>query len=198
MWHVCLSYCSSYALGSMTSSLRSLQIFSLEWGSQSNVGDKKCGRLSEITFLSQFKLMAGWCVFCYQFESVCFFTNGVRRKLFTMFFITTKCVYDFCETVLVKINTPCQGMIWIFPSKMLYFYTGHGFLMVLRKLTSTCEPWNAKNKLSRALPLSSRRGLRSPDPVSQCSKKTTSLPALFCCTFVPGSGLHWQCLLTVK
>ena len=42
-----------------------------------------------------------WCVFCYQ--SVCvFFTNGVYRKLFTMFFITTICVYDFCETVLVK------------------------------------------------------------------------------------------------
>ena len=73
-----------------------------------------------------------------------FFTNGVYRKLLTMFFITTICVYDFCEmlTVLVKKSTPCQGMIWIFPSKMLYFYTG--FLVVLHNLT--CEPWNAKEK----------------------------------------------------
>jgi len=135
--------------------------------SKHNVWDEKCGRLSEITFLSQFKFMAGWCVFCYQLESVFFFTNGVCRKLFTMFFIKTICVYSFCETVLVKKNTPCQGMIWIFPSKMLYFYTG--FLMVLRKLTSTCEPWNAKKKMSRALPLSSWQGLRAPGPANQCS-----------------------------
>ena len=123
-----------------------------------------------------------WCVFCYQ--SVCvFFTNGVYRKLFTMFFITTICVYDFCETVLVKKHTPCQGMIWIFPSNMLYFYTG--FLMVLHKLT--CKPWNAKRKKSGALPSSSRRGSHAPDPAKQCSKQTTSLPALLCCTYFPGS-----------
>ena len=90
-------------------------------------------------------------------------------------------------------NTPCQGMIWIFPSKMLYFYTG--LLMVLHKLT--CEPWNAQKKLSRALPLSSSRGLRAPDPASQGSKKTTSLPALFCCTYFPRCVLYWHCLLTV-
>jgi len=90
---------------------------------------------------------------------VCFVTNGVYRKLFTMFFITTICVYDFCETVLVKNSTPCQGMIWIFPSNMLYFYTG--FLMVLRKLT--CEPWNAKKK---------RRGRCPQAPAGACAPRT--------------------------
>ena len=126
-------------------------------------------------------------------KCVCFFTNGVYRKLFPVLFITTICVYDFCETVLVNKNTPCQGMIWIFPSKMLYFYTG--FLMVLHKLT--CEPWNAKKQMSRALPLSSRRDLRAPDPANQGSKKTTSLQTLFYCTYFPGRVLFWHCLLPV-
>ena len=101
-----------------------------------------------------------------------------------MFSITTICVYDFCAAVLVKKNTPCQGMIWIFPFKMLYFYTG--FLMVLHKLT--CEPWNAmaKTKMSRALPSSSCRGLCALDPANQCSKKTTSLLlALFLLYILP-------------
>ena len=40
-----------------------------------------------------------------------FFTIGVYRKVFTMLFVMTICVYDFCEQVLVKENTPCQGMI---------------------------------------------------------------------------------------
>ena len=124
--------------------------------------------------------MAVWCVFCYQ--SVCvFLTNGVSRKLFTMFFITTICVYDFCEmlTVLVKKSTPCQGMIWIFPSKMLYFYTG--FLMVLHKLT--CEPWNAKKKVEGAalkLPpglttLWFGRGARRKCRYARASKSTRNL-----------------------
>ena len=128
-----------------------------------------------------------------------FFTNGVYRKLLTMFFITTICVYDFCEmlTVLVKKSTPCQGMIWIFPSKMLYFYTG--FLMVLHKVT--CEPWNTKKTMSikgatLKLPLGlTRPGLCEPEFL----KKMTSLPAPFCCTCTdfPGGVLHWHCLLTV-
>ena len=79
-----------------------------------------------------------------------------------MFFITTICVYDFCETVLVKKNTPCQGMIWIFPSKMLYFYTQFGFLIVLHKLT--CEPWKAKNKNVEGAALELPPGLMRPGP----------------------------------
>ena len=126
-------------------------------------------------------------------KCVCFFTNGVYRKLFTMFFITTICVYDFCETVLVKKHTPCQGMIWIFPSKMLHIYTG--FLMVLHKLT--WEPWNAPKGMWKALPSSSRRGLRAPDPANQCSKEMTYLPALFGCEYFPRSVLYWHCLFTV-
>ena len=55
-----------------------------------------------------------------------------------------------------------------------------------------------KKQMARALlPLSSRRDLRTLDPANQCSKKTTSLPAHFCCIYFPRSVLYWHCLLTV-
>jgi len=38
-----------------------------------------------------------------------------------MVFIRTVCFYDFCETVLVKKYTPCQGMIWFFLSNVISF-----------------------------------------------------------------------------
>ena len=133
-----------------------------------------------------------WQCGVFSVTKVCvFFTNGVYRKLFTMFFITTICVYDFCETLLLKINTPCQGMIWIFPSKMLYFSTG--LLMVLHKLN--CEPWNAKKANIEGAALKHLPGLMRPGCANQCSTKMSSLPALFCCTYFPGSVLHWHCLL---
>ena len=40
------------------------------------------------------------------------------------------------------------------------------------------------------LPTPNHCVLRAPDPVKQCSKKMTSLPALFCCTYFPGSVLY--------
>ena len=116
-----------------------------------------------------------------------------------MFFITTICVYDFCETLLVEKSTPCQGMIWIFPSNMLYFYTG--FLTVLRRKL-TCEPWvrNAKKR--------KRRGCCPQAPAGACAPRTLRPSVLkkqppcqlfFCCKYFPGSVLYqyWHWLLTV-
>ena len=117
MWHVCVSH---YSLGSMIMSLRSLQIFSQEWGSKHKFEMKMWP--FEWNYIPFF---IHGSVVCFLLpKCVYFFTNGVYRKLFPVLFITTICVYDFCETVLVNKNTPCQGMIWIFPSTMLYFYTG--------------------------------------------------------------------------
>jgi hypothetical protein len=68
-----------------------------------------------------------WQCGVFSVNKVCFFlSNGVYRKLFTMFFITTIGVYDFCETVLVKkehtlprydLNFPFQNAVflhWLF------------------------------------------------------------------------------------
>ena len=105
---------------------------------------------SEITFLSNYNL---W-------QCGVFFTNGSYGKLFIMFFITPICVYDFCETVykLVKKNTPCQGMIWIVPSKMLYFFLAFWWyctnsLVSLEKPKNKCKgrcPWAPAGALSYA------------------------------------------------
>ena len=138
--------------------------------------------------------MAVWCVFCYQsvfflplvFIESCFPCCWSRRlKIFLWLFVWNS---------VGKKNTTCQGLIWIFPVKMLCFYTG--FLMVLHKLTF--KLWNTQKQMSRALPSSSHQGLRSPDPANQCSKKKNSRPALLCCTWFPGSVLYWHCLLTVS
>ena len=93
---------------------------------------EKCDLLSETTFLPYF--MIAWCVFFYQ--SVCFFTNGVT----VMFSITTLCFYVFCETVLVKKYTPCQGMIWFSPTKCHNCYTGFYVHVVPSTLTTQLKP----------------------------------------------------------
>ena len=48
-------------------------------------------------------------------------------------------------------------------------------------------------KKSRALPSSSRRGLRALDPANPSSEKKTSQPTCFCCAYFSKSvmNLHW-------
>jgi len=97
MCHVCLLYCSFYALWSM--SLRSRKY------SHKNREENTMFKMKNVAFwvkLHSFLNLWQCVVFSVTKARVCFFTNGVFRKLFTMFFITTICVYDFCETVLVK------------------------------------------------------------------------------------------------
>ena len=124
----------------------------------------------------------------FSFTKVCIFLPMV----FIMTFITTLCFYDFCKTVLVKKCTPCQGVVWVSPSKCHIFYTG--FLVVLYLHNwSPLKPQNKLQKKTRALPLSSRRGLCAPDHANPSSEKMTSQPTWFCCAYFSKSvmNLHW-------
>ena len=87
------------------------------------------------------------------FESV-FFLLMVLIKTF----IRTLCFYDFWKTVLVKkIHTlPRCGLIS--PPKCHIFYTGFKAVLYLHNW-SPLKPQNKLQKKSRALPLSSCRGL---------------------------------------
>ena len=109
------------------------------------------------------------------FTKVCVFLPMV----FIRTFITTLCFYDFCKTVLVKKCTPCQGVVWFSPSKCHIFYTGFSVVLYLHNW-SPLKPQNKLQKKSRALPSSSRRGLRAPDPANPSSEKMTSQPTCFC------------------
>ena len=88
----------------------------------------------------------------------------------------------FCKTVLVKIYTPCQGMIWFSLTKIVSFT-----LAFVWELNYTIKAWLSLKKTwkngSRALPSNSRRGLRAPDPENPSSEKMTSQPTFFCCTY---------------
>jgi len=115
------------------------------WGSKRNVWDEKytCGLLSEISFLFVNLWQCG--VFSGTKVSVILFTNGVYRKLFTMYSMTTICVYDFCETVLVKnthtlprydLNFPFQNAVslhWTFDG------TSQTHLWALKRRKKTVE-----------------------------------------------------------
>ena len=140
---------------------------------------EKCNLLSETTFLPYF--MTAWCV---SFTKVCIFLPMVFIRTST--FITTLCFYDFCKTVLVKkctVTLPRCGLI--FPFQMPYFLH---WLFTSSTLLTQLKPLKPKNKLqkkSRALPSSSRRGLRAPDPANPSSEKMTSQPTFFCCMYFP-------------
>ena len=123
----------------------------------------------------------------FSFTKVCIFLPMV----FIRTFITTLCFYGFCKTVLVKKCTPCQGVVWFFPSKCHIFYTGFSVVLYLHNW-SPLKPQNKLQKKSRALPSSSRRGLRAPDPANPSSEKMTSQPTCFCCAYFPKSvtNLH--------
>ena len=130
----------------------------------------------------------------FSFTKVCIFLPMV----FIRTFITTLCfyVYDFCKTVLVKKCTPFSGVVWFSPSKCHSFYTGFSVTEVLYIHNwSPLKPQNKLQKKSRALPSSSRRGLRAPDPANPSSEKMTSQQTCFCCANFPKSvtNLHRVC-----
>ena len=85
---------------------------------------------------------------------------------------------------MVKKCTPCQGVVWFSPSKCHIFYTGFSVVLYLHNW-SPLKPQNKLQKKSRALPSSSRRGLRAPDPANPSSEKMTSQPTCFCCAYFP-------------
>ena len=124
--------------------------------------------------------MAVWCDFCYQ--SVFFFTNGVYRKLFSMFFITTICVYDFCETVLVKKKHTLPRYDLNFP------FQHAAFLHWLFDGTAQTHLWALKRQKKK------RRGRCPQAPAGACAPRTLRPSVLkkrppcqlfFCCTYFP-------------
>ena len=126
----------------------------------------------------------------FSFTKVCI----ILPMVFIMFFIATVCSYDFCKTVLVKKRTPCQGVVWFSPSKCHIFYTGFSVVLYLHNW-SPLKPQNKLQKKSRALPSSSRRGLRAPDPANPSSEKMTSQPTCFCCAYFAKSVTNLHRLL---
>ena len=104
----------------------------------------------------------------------------------------------FVITVLVKKCTPCQGVVWFSPSKCHIFYTS-GFSVVLYLHNwSPLKPQNKLQKKSRALPSSSRLGLRAPDPVNPSFEKMTSQPTCFCCAYFPKSVMNLHRLFNIS
>ena len=104
--------------------------------------------------------------------------------LFIRTFITTLCFYDFCNnSVGKKMHTlPRCGLI--FPFQMPYFLHWLFSSTLLTQL-KPLKPQNKLQKKSRALPSSSRRGLRAPDPANPSSEKMTSQPTCFWCAYFP-------------
>ena len=171
---------SWYVLGGM--SLTCLPIFAWQWGRKHNNTEK-----NEVFWVKPHSCLILWQQGVFSFTKVCIFLPMV----FIRTFITTLCFYGFCKTVLVKKCTPCQGVVWFFPSKCHIFYTGFSVVLYLHNW-SPLKPQNKLQKKSRALPSSSRRGLRALDPANPSSEKMTSQPTCFCCAYFPKSvtNLH--------
>ena len=164
-----MSYISWYVLGGM--SLTCLQILIIVWqrGRKHNDTEK-----NEVFWLKPHSCLILWQQGVFSFTKVCIFLLMV----FIRTFITTLCLYGFCKTVLVKKCTPCQGVVWFFPSKCHIFYTGFSVVLYLHNW-SPLKPQNKLQKKSRALPSSSRQGLRTPDPANPSSEKMTSSQLVF-------------------
>ena len=162
--HVWVSYFSWYVLGGM--SLTCLPIYAWQWGSKHNNTEK-----IEVFWVKLHSCLILWQQGVFSFTKVCIFLPMV----FIRTFITTLCFYGFCKTVLVKKCTPCQGVVWFFPSKCHIFYTGFSVVLYLHNW-SPPKPQNKLQKKSRALPSSSRQALRAPDPANPSSEKN-DLPA---------------------
>ena len=75
---------------------------------------------------------------------------------------------------------PRCGLIFSF--QMPYFLHWLFSSTLLTQL-KPLKPQNKLQKKSRALPSSSRRGLRAPDPVNPSSEEMTSQPTCFCCAY---------------
>ena len=123
----------------------------------------------------------------FSFTKVCI----ALPMLFIRTFITTLCFYDFCNNSVGKQMHTLPRCGLIFPFQMPYFYTGFSVVLYLHNW-SPLKPQNKLQKKSRALPSSSRQGLRAPDPANPSSEKMTSQPTCFCCANFPKSvtNLH--------
>ena len=132
-----------------------LWIFAWQWGRKHNNTEKNVA-----FWVKLHSYLILWQHGVFSFTKVCIFLPMV----FIRTFITTLCFHDFCKTVLVKKCTPCQGVVWFFPSKCHIFYTG--FSVVLYKLTHMKPPeaseQAAKKVEGAALELPS--GLTRPGP----------------------------------
>ena len=83
----------------------------------------QCGRKHNTTEKNEvFWVKPHSCLILWQ-QGVCSFTKVCifLPMAFIRTFITTLCFHDFCKTVLVKKCTPCQGVVWFFPSKCHIF-----------------------------------------------------------------------------
>ena len=131
----------------------------------------------------------------FSFTKVCIFLP----MLFIRTFITTLCFYDFCKTVLVKKCTPCQGVVWFFPSKCHIFYTGFSVVLYWHKWSSPAAEASeqaAKKVEGTALELPPR--LTCPGP---CEPKfwKNDLPAnLFLLCVFPKSVMNLHRLFNMS
>ena len=160
-----MSYISWYVLGGM--SLTCLPIFAWQWGRKHNNTEKNEAFWVKPHF---WQCLIFWQHGVFSFTKVCIFLPMV----FIRTFMTTLCFYDFCKTVLVKKCTPCHWRCGlIFPFQMVYFLH---WLFSSTLLTQLKPPEASEQaaKKSRALPSSSLRGLRAPDPANPSSEKMTS------------------------
>ena len=161
-------------------SLTCLPIFAWQWGRKHNNTEE-----NEVFWVKPHSCLILWQQGVFSFTKVCIFLPMV----FIRTFITTLCFYDFCKTVLVKKCTPCLaiGVVWFSPSKCHTFYTGFSVVLYLHNWSPFMKPQNKLQKKSRALPLSSHRGLRAQDPANPWgSEKMTSLAAnLFLLCILP-------------
>ena len=180
------SYIFWYVLGGM--SLTCLPLFAWQWGRKHNNTEK-----NEVFWVKPHSCLILWHQGVFSFTKVCIFLPMVFIRTFIttlcfydfcMTFITTLCFYDFCKTVLVKKCTPCQGVVWFSPSKCHIFYTGFSVVLYLHNW-SPLKPQNKLQKKSRALPSSSRRGLRAPDPANPSSETLTSQATCFFLCILP-------------
>ena len=131
-----MSYISWYVLGGM--SLTCLPKFAWPWGRKHNNTKKHAAFLVKPHFC-----LILWQHGVFSFTKVCIFLPMV----FIWTFITTLCFYDFCKTVLVKKCTPCQGVVWVSPSKCHIFYTGFSVVLYLHNWS----PLKPQNKLQKKL-----------------------------------------------
>ena len=150
---------SWYVLGGM--SLTCLPIFAWQWGRKHNHTEK-----NEAFWVKPHSCLILWQHGVFSFTKVCIFYQCCLSGLSSQHCVSI----IFVITVLVKKCTPCQGVVWFSPSKCQIFYTGFSVVLYLHNW-SPLKPQNKLQKKSRALPSSSRRGLRTRTLQTQVLKK---------------------------
>ena len=129
----------------------------------------------------------------FSFTKVCIFLP----MLFIRTFITTLCVYNFCNnSVGKKMHTlPRCGLI--FPFQMPYFLHWLFSSTLLTHLKPPEASEQAAKKVEGAA-LEHPRGLRAPDPANPSSEKMTSQPTSFCCAYFPKSVMNLHQLFNMS